>query len=167
MVKHVLIIFCLASGFISGCQDNTSSVPDGQMENRPAETNQSSEESKTANTATSDENHSIVIAYYFHRTIRCPSCMKIEATAERVIESNFAKQITNEKLIWIPYNLDDSGGEEFEKEFNVSGSTLVLAKMQDGNYTKYKKLEKVWDYINAPAKFDEYVRSELEKFLNE
>jgi len=30
--------------------------------------------------------------YYFHRTIRCPSCEKIEAVAQKAVEKGFAGQ---------------------------------------------------------------------------
>jgi hypothetical protein len=153
---------------ISGCRNKVSSNPADQMKHSSIETNQSSEEHKTVNTtAPLDKNGQTVIAYYFHRTVRCPGCLEIEASARQVIENSFAKQLANGKLMWIPFNLDEPGGEGIEKEFDVSVSTLVLAKMQDGNHTKYKKLEKVWDFIGDSAKFDSYVKNEVRQFLNE
>jgi hypothetical protein len=108
-----------------------------------------------------------VIAYYFHRTIRCAGCLEIEANAKRVIENSFANQIADKKLIWTPLNFDEPGGEAFAKEFDVSASTLVLSKMKDGNNTQYRKLEKVWGFIHTPKDFDAYVKNEVKQFLNE
>ena len=67
----------------------------------------------------------------------------------------------------MPFNLDDPGGEEFEKELDITISTLVLSKITNGNHTEYKKLEKVWDFISEPVKFDDYVQTEVRQFLNE
>lgn len=169
MTRKITIITCFVlAAIIRGCTNNASPILVDQMKNSPVEANQRNEENDTVNpAAASDESHSPVIAYYFHWTIRCPGCLEIEAAAQRAIETGFENQIANEKLMWIPLNLDEPGSEEFEKEFDVSVSTLVIAKVQDGNHTKYKKLEKVWDYISEPAKFDEYVQSEVEEFLNE
>jgi hypothetical protein len=113
------------------------------------------------------ENDTTVIAYYFHRAIRCVGCLEIETNAKRVIESSFAKQIADKKLIWAPFNLDEPGGEEFGKEFDVSASTLVLSKTKNGNHTEYKKLEKVWQLAHDPEAFDAYVKDEVKQFLNE
>ena len=169
MTRKITIIACFVlAGIISGCKDNASSIPVDQIKNSPIEANKSSEENNPVDTAVKpDEGYSTVIAYYFHRTIRCPGCLEIEAAAQRAIETGFETQIANEKLMWVPLNLDEPGSEEFEKEFDVSVSTLIIAKVQDGNHTKYKKLEKVWDYIGDPTKFDEYVRTEVKEFLNE
>ena len=160
-------MFVLA-GLLSGCQDKVSVHPVNEIKYNAVETYQNSEDNKTADTAAPlNKNSQTVIAYYFHRTMRCPTCLAIEANAQRVIESRFENQIVDEKLMWIPINLDEPGSEEFEKEFDVSVSTLVLAKVQDGNHTNYKKLEKVWDFIGDSVKFDEYVQTEVKEFLNE
>jgi len=169
MTKIIIPIACFVlAGLLSGCQDNVSVRPVNQIKNNSAESNQNSEENKTTNTpAPSVKNSPTVIAYYFDRTMRCPTCLAIEANAARIIKDNFSQLVAEGSLIWIPYNLDDPGGKEFEKEFDVSVSTLVLSKMKDSNHPKYKKLEKVWDLIGNSVKFDEYVQTEVRQFLNE
>ena len=159
----------MLAGLISGCQDNVSTTPADNINHHSIVIDQNLRENTT--TVNADmipaENNSIFIAYYFHRAIRCQTCLIIEMNAARVIEDNFPQQIADEKLMWIPYNLDDPGGDELEKEFDISVSTLVLAKMQDSHHTRFKKLEKVWEYVGDPALFDNYVRTEVEQFLNQ
>jgi hypothetical protein len=115
---------------------------------------------------TPGKNSSIVIAYYFHYTVRCKTCLKIEASARAIIEKNFAAQIADGTLKWMPFNLDDAGGKAFEKEFDISVSTLLLANMENGKHGKFKKLEKVWELIEDPVAFENYVTTELQAFLN-
>jgi hypothetical protein len=160
---------CLVlAALISGCQDTALRNPAVQAQNGLIETNQSSEEDKTAAPAGSLPHQSpIVIAYYFHRTVRCQTCLAIEASASRVVEEDFSQQVAEGRLIWIPYNLDESDGKDMEKAFDVSGSTLVLTRMDGSNHTKYKKLENVWELIGDSTKFDDYVRAEVQQFLNE
>jgi hypothetical protein len=169
MIRKLISIVCFVLAVSAcGCREQVSSNPAVEMKHSSLEATQTNEEIKIINTATPlDKNGPTVIAYYFHRTIRCPGCLEIEAAAQRVIETSFANQITDEKLTWIPFNLDDPGGRDFEREFDVSVSTLVLSKTEDGNHTKYKKLEKVWDFIGDPVKFDDYVQTEVRQFLNE
>lgn len=170
-MKHKLILIaCFALALSAcGCLEQTSSHSAAAVQSGTltAATTANKESAIINPSAHSEENNSTVIAYYFHRTMRCPACLEIESNAQRVIETEFENQIANEKLIWIPLNLDEPGSEEFEKEFDVSVSTLVLAKVQDGNHTKYKKLEKVWDLIGDPVKFNEYVQTEVRQFLYE
>ena len=169
MARKIIIACLVVAGFLSGCQEQISSAP-------PVEVNQVAVEPLPApspcpcleqTSSDSETNSPTVIAYYFHRTLRCPTCLAIEANAQRVIENEFENQIANNRLIWLPFNLDEPGSEEFEKEFDVSASTLVLAKRQDGKHTNYKKIEKVWDFIGDPVKFDAYLQGEVETFLDE
>jgi len=108
-----------------------------------------------------------VIAYYFHRTVRCPTCIAIEARVARIIETDFKQQSADGRLAWMPFNLDEPGGDAFEKEFDISVSTLVLAKTKNGDQTGYKKLEEVWQLYHDPEAFNNYVKDEIGRFLDE
>ena len=108
-----------------------------------------------------------VIVYYFHGTRRCFSCLTIEANAAKVIEDNFQQQITDGSLMWTPMNMEDPGSKELTEKFGIKTNTLVVAKMADGNYIGYKKLKKVWQLIDDPEGFSEYVTDEINAFLND
>ncbi len=147
-IKILFLAICLVSTVISsGCKKQG----DSKAVSSPAEVS----------------NDTVVIAYYFHRAIRCAGCLEIEANAKRVIENSFADQIANNKLIWMPFNIDEPGGDAFAKEFDVSASTLVLSKEKNSNLTEYKKLEQVWQLVHDPNEFDVYVKKEVKQFLNE
>ena len=108
-----------------------------------------------------------VMVYYFHRTARCFSCLSIEANIAQVIEADFPQQITDGRLIWMPFNLDDPGGDEFRKEFDLTTNTLIVARTTDDNSVRYKKLEDVWRLLGDPEGFSEYVKDEISKFMND
>ena len=108
-----------------------------------------------------------VIVYYFHGTRRCFSCITVETNAAQVIEENFQQQITEGSLKWMPLNMDDTGNKEITEKFSIKTNTLVVAKMADGNYTGYKKLKKVWQLIDDPEGFFEYVTDEINTFLKD
>jgi len=106
-----------------------------------------------------------VIVYYFHGTRRCFSCITVETNAAQVIEDNFQRQVTDGSLKWMPLNMDDPGSEELTEKFGIKTNTLVVAKMAEGNYTEYNKLKKVWQLIDDPEGFSEYVTDEINTFL--
>jgi len=69
--------------------------------------------------------------------------------------------------MWMPINLDEPGGEEFEKEFDITISTLVAAKIVGDGRIEYTKLDKVWTLLRDQEGFSKYVRDEINGFLNE
>ncbi|MFC1634090.1 nitrophenyl compound nitroreductase subunit ArsF family protein [Planctomycetota bacterium] len=110
---------------------------------------------------------STVMVYYFHRTARCFTCLSIEANAAQVVKDNFHQQMADGTLIWVPFNLDDPGGEEFRREFDITTSTLVVTKRVDADRVEFEKLEKVWQLLGDPDRFSEYVTHRINKFLND
>jgi len=108
-----------------------------------------------------------VIAYYFHRTIRCPMCIAIEANASQSIERNFQQEVTEGRLIWMPVNLEDAESEGFQERFDLSGSALVIAQANDGIHQRHKKLDKVWSLVSDPEALSAYVTEEIRQYLNE
>ena len=151
MAFKLLHAVCFAAvTFCLGCQEQKATLNSGGTLN-PQIINQTD---KTT-----------VIAYYFHRNIRCFSCLAIETNAARTIESNFKQQLADGTLMWMPVNIDQPEGQEFEKQFEMSANTLVLAKMKGGECVEYKKLEKVWELLNDYNAFSEYVTVEIKQYL--
>ncbi|MBL7153365.1 MAG: hypothetical protein ISS79_06585 [Phycisphaerae bacterium] len=157
--------------FCGGCRQNTAVLSAG-AHNAPAtaEFSQQDGQSKPigGEKDNPDENTSepTVIAYYFHRTVRCIACITIESIAAEVIEGNFQQQLADGRLIWMRINLDDEGSRQYEEQFEVSGSALVVAKMDDRNGMQYKKLTKVWELLSDPDALSKYVENEIDEYLN-
>jgi hypothetical protein len=109
---------------------------------------------------------STVMIYYFHRTVRCFTCRSIEANVAQVISDNFHQQIADGRLTWKPFNLDDLGGEKFEKEFDIAGNTLVVAEVVNDSHVRYKRLEEVWQLLGDSEEFSEYVTDEIKEYMH-
>ncbi|HUV63866.1 MAG TPA: nitrophenyl compound nitroreductase subunit ArsF family protein [Sedimentisphaerales bacterium] len=150
LTRGVLIVLILTC---YGCQEAQSdSEPASSGLSRPHKDNPASP---------------TVMVYYFHRTNRCVTCLSIEANAAQAIQDNFPQQMTDGRLMWMPFNLDDPGGEEFRRDFDITASTLVVARTTDDNRIQYKKLEEVWRLLGDPEGFAEYVTNEINKFMND
>ncbi len=143
-IKKIIPIICFVLILVSSCQ------------NKPA---------KTA--LLSDKNGPVVIAYYFHRTVRCATCLAIEANTASAIKENFPQQLAEGVLIWMPFNLDDEGGKELGKQFDITSNTLVLAQFYNGLLIRHKKLEEVWQLVGNNERFSEYVKNEINVFMND
>lgn len=166
----VLVAFCLVC---AGCrQKNIADLSPG-VHNDPVVVEFSRQDGRSKHIAGEkknlDENtdESTVIAYYFHRTIRCVACITVEATTASVIENSFQQQIADGRLMWMRVNLDDRDGSEYEEQFDISGSALVIAKAGNGNQLRHKTLTKVWELLSKPQALSGYIEGEIKEYLNQ
>jgi hypothetical protein len=102
--------------------------------------------------------------YYFHRTLRCHTCLTVEALAHAAIEKHFADALASGRVSWQPLNIEQPGNEHFEHDFELQSQSLVLTEFANGQCVRWKNLPEVWDLVeNEPALAD-YVRRELLDF---
>ncbi len=104
-------------------------------------------------------------AYYFHRTMRCPTCLSIEEQAREAVEAGFAGELLDGPLEWYAVNIEGAGNEHFENDFELSTSSLVLVERVGDDVVRWKNLERVWELVDDPTGFQEYVWAELTDFL--
>ncbi|MBN2591789.1 MAG: hypothetical protein JXA96_18120 [Sedimentisphaerales bacterium] len=115
----------------------------------------------------SEKNSPEVFVFYFHRTVRCSTCLEIEAGTAKVLKENFPQFLAEGFLKWVPFNMDDDGGEEFAKQFDIDSNTLVLVRISENKQLKYKKLEDVWEFVGNPEELSIYVTNEINEFMND
>jgi thioredoxin 1 len=106
-----------------------------------------------------------VIAYYLHWTVRCHSCLTIEATAQQAIASAFSGELKDGRLEWHAHNMELPEHSHLERAFELSTSSLVLAEAGGDGFTRWKVLEKVWDLVETPWDLETYVVNETQAFL--
>jgi len=105
------------------------------------------------------------VAYYFHRTLRCPTCLSIEKQAKEAIEAGFAGELADGALAWRAVNIETPGDEHFERDFEIDRQTLMFVEWRGGNAVRSAKLERVWELVEDSAGFESYVQKEMRAFL--
>ncbi len=108
-----------------------------------------------------------VVAYYFHGTFRCPTCHKLEQYSKEVIETNFKDALTSGKLEFKVVNVEDKGNEHYAKDYQLYTKSLILSLISDGKETKWRNLDKIWEYVGNKQRFIDYVKSGVADFLKE
>lgn len=108
-----------------------------------------------------------VIAYYFHGTVRCETCQKIEQQAKEVIERQFKLQLNAQRLVFKPLNYDLPANAHFLSDYKLPCPSLVLVCQKDGAAEKWKLLGDTWELVASPAKFNRYIETEVGKFLRD
>jgi hypothetical protein len=108
-----------------------------------------------------------VIAYYFHGTMRCPTCYKLEQYSKDAIETNFKDALAFRKLEFKVVNVEDRGNEHYGKDYQLYTKSLILSLVKDGKEIKWKNMDKIWEYVGNKQRFIDYVKSGVADFLKE
>jgi hypothetical protein len=107
-----------------------------------------------------------VIAYYFHWTTRCQSCLDIERHSRNVMRERFVDELEAGRLEWHAYNMEQPEYEHFQAEFELSTPSLVLVRVEDGAIAQWKVLGDVWKLIETPWVLEDYVEAETRAYLD-
>jgi hypothetical protein len=108
-----------------------------------------------------------VIAYYFHPTARCPSCINIENFTKEVIETLFSKENKAGLISFKQLNIEDSLNEHYIEDYKLEYSSVILAKFVNNKQVKWKNLEHVWKYSGDKESFFKYAKIEIKQFLKD
>ena len=108
-----------------------------------------------------------VIAYYFHGTMRCPTCHKLEQYSKEAIETNFKDAIASGRLEYKVVNVEDKGNEHYASDYQLYTKALILSLIKDGKETKWINLDKIWEYVRNKEMFIDYVKNGVADLLKE
>ncbi|MFA7185771.1 MAG: nitrophenyl compound nitroreductase subunit ArsF family protein [Victivallales bacterium] len=105
----------------------------------------------------------VVRVYYMHGTIRCASCNRIEEMTEKLLKDKYAGEMAVGSIEFVDINFQEH--EVLAKRFEVTGSCVVVAKMQSGKIIFYKRLDKVWELFGKPDEFNAYISDAIQACL--
>lgn len=107
-----------------------------------------------------------VIAMYFHRTERCPTCKMMSSYSEEAIKKGFAQQLNEGSVEFRLIDYEKKENAALAKAYNVMGPALIVAKITDNKVEKYQDLEQIWTKVREKPKFIEYVQVNVKAYLN-
>ena len=147
----LLAVVCCLVCFLVGAASPTS-TPDSSL----ADSLRS--DSVRADTASVEPD---AIMYYFHRTLRCHTCLTIEAYIDEALRVHFAEALKEGRLLWLPTNFEEPENEHFEEDFTLEFNSAVLVRLEGGKTVSWVNLEGVWDLIEEKDKFLDYIRENV------
>ncbi|OQB43180.1 MAG: hypothetical protein BWY09_00252 [Candidatus Hydrogenedentes bacterium ADurb.Bin179] len=103
--------------------------------------------------------------YYFHRTARCPGCLKIESLAHETVRTFFPVELESGVVQWHAVNVDDEDKQHFVSDYGLSAQTLIVAEFSGGKQSRWKNLDKIWDLLDNEVDFRQYVEMEIRDYL--
>lgn len=117
--------------------------------------------------ASEQERVRTVVAYSFHGTLRCTTCLQVEQGAETAIRGAFAKDLVGGSLFWRSVNISLPENRHFAAEYQVASWGLVLVEYRGKTPGKWRSLSQAGELVRAdPAAFQRYVTAEVRAFLN-
>lgn len=107
----------------------------------------------------------MVVVYYFHGTMRCSTCLKMEQYAREAIAEAFAAELEAGRVRWQAVNYDESANEHFVKEYDLVASALVIVSPGVDEQLVSRNLERIWDLVGDEDAFKGYVVDEVATML--
>ena len=113
-----------------------------------------------------DKPQAQVCVQYFHRTVRCPSCLDMESFAAAAV-SRFAADQEAGRLAWQTINIDEPANRHFQQDYALEFNSLVLSRRTGGREVAWTNLPDVWALVGDKTNFVAYVEMEILKQLQQ
>ncbi len=108
-----------------------------------------------------------VVVYYFHGNFRCSNCRNIEQYTKEAVEKYFQKEVDLGKIFFDVINVEKKENKHFVKQYQLYTRSVVLSLVKNGQELKFDNLPKVWEYLRDKEAFQQYIKSEIERYLKE
>jgi hypothetical protein len=105
-----------------------------------------------------------VVVMYFHRTNRCPTCLKMGGYSEEAVAKGFAQEIKSGKVAFHYIDFQNEKNAALTAGYKVSGPTLIVARISGDKVAEYKNLADIWAKVRDKAEFVEYVQSNVKNY---
>lgn len=105
------------------------------------------------------------IVFFFHRHVRCPTCITMEAWSLEAINEQFAEALLDGRIEWRTVDYERAENQHYRVEFDLLATSLVVVAVQGGEQTGFQNLHGVWPLSSDRDAFIEYVQRELGAFL--
>ena len=152
VIRLALLLFVIAAGFYLVVDKS----------DQPAATDSVAATETTSPSAEGDQ----VIVYYFHGEQRCPTCLKIEALSSEAVQTGFAGELDEGRVVWKVVNYEKPENAHFVQEFELYTKSLIVVKTVNGKMVEWKNLPEIWELVNDDAAFIKYVKGEVSAYLN-
>ena len=114
--------------------------------------------------AAADASADRVVVMYFHRTQRCPTCLKMGSYSEEAVKGGFAEQIKQGKVEFHYIDFQDQKNETLTNGYKIGGPTLIVARVAGSKVAEYKNLTEIWAKVRDKAAFVDYVQTNVKSY---
>lgn len=103
---------------------------------------------------------------YFHGKKRCATCKAIENTSKEVVDSMFADEISDGKIIYRIVDISTPDGEAIADKYEVTWSSLYVNCWKDGKEIRSDMTEFGFaNALNHPEVFKKGIEDKITQML--
>ena len=102
-----------------------------------------------------------VVVMYFHRTQRCPTCLKMGSYSEQAVATGFADQVKKGTVEFHYIDFQIKENAAYAKAYKVTGPALIIAKVVGGKVAQFKDLKDIWSNVGDKKAFFKYVQDQV------
>jgi hypothetical protein len=106
-----------------------------------------------------------VVAYYFHRTERCATCLKVGEYLEESLKTGMAREVKDGRVVLVFVDFQDPKNKAHTDYYKIAGPTLVLADVRKEKVVAWKPAPKLWSLVGNKEKFSKYLQAEVRSLL--
>ena len=107
-----------------------------------------------------------VVACYFHRTNRCPTCKKISAYIDESVQAGFEAQVKDGSVKMVMVDFQSDKNQKLTDAYKITGPTLVILDIHNGKVKAWKAAPKVWSLVGNKDEFFKYVQQEMKSYMD-
>jgi hypothetical protein len=106
-----------------------------------------------------------LVAYYFHATQRCATCMAIESYSKDALQAKYGDALRKGIIEWRVVDVEQPKNRHFAQDYRLYTSSLVLVKFNNGKQGQWRTLDKTWDLVRKKGEFIQHVQSNVATLL--
>jgi len=107
-----------------------------------------------------------VLIYSFHVTNRCASCIAIEESVKKTLDTYFKNEVKSGRIKLSVLNVDDKANEKIAEKYQAFGSGLFVTRVFKGKENTTDFTGDGFKYAkNKQDKFIELLKSKIQEYL--
>ncbi len=162
----ILAISCSSTGKTDEKSGDTTAVVNSSTDSSSIETNATTD-TTTQNGSDTKVEQSKIMIYSFHVTNRCASCIAIEESTKKTLDTYFKNEVKNGRIKLSILNVDEKANEKIAEKYQAFGSGLFVTRIFKGKETTADLTGDGFKYAkNKQDKFIEELKSKIQEFLN-
>jgi thiol-disulfide isomerase/thioredoxin len=159
-----MLMFSCNSGAKENTQKSDSSIV--VVDTSSAVSNDAVSSGETQSTVEVKADVPKILIYSFHVTNRCASCIAIEESTKKVLNTYFKNEVNSGQIKLNILNVDDKENEKIAEKYQAFGSGLFVTRLFKGKESTTDLTGDGFKYArNKQDKFIEVLKGKIQEYL--
>jgi hypothetical protein len=112
--------------------------------------------------ASANGNQTLVLLFHYHK--RCYQCLNMEKFSREVLETDFQREMKNDRIAFKLIDMDLRENRQTVREFGFISPMIVLVDLEKDKENKIRVIGDAWKFFDDEQKFKTLLREELDQF---